>query len=229
MTNLRTPDDYQRAIDQTFERLDKGRRAPRLLSGSTAHWLEHTGPKVAGFVIAAGGVATIGGGAVGAAMLIEQGAGGGGAMMAVAGFLLGFPSVIVGIVTKSLQEDEYARDKWRTITDPILALTGHTYPLDTVQAEKMKEWAKKQPRLLEIISRWSEVAPSHPLTHADYRAMRKTIKRVETLEEHLRLASTGMEVFEGTEIGTAMKHGKLKSLSSPERDDNGNKAPTPRM
>lgn len=145
-------------------------------------------------------------------------------------FVGGFAPMLTGIAIRGAHEDEYSRNRWRNLIDPVLGMAGHTMPLDTLQAKRLHEWSQKHPRLLDVIARWAEATPDLTLGHSDYRAVNKAITKVEKLEA-LKASAVN---FDGTGIGSALKRGRLNAIAqssgqNPDPDTAGSSSPTPRM
>lgn len=224
MSNPRTPEDYQLAIDRVYDRLEQMRPRPKdTVSVKTENFLVNTLPKVVSF-----GAFGVGAAAMTASIALAVSIGDsieGTSQAAFAGkaafasFITAIPMVASGIAVI-----EAGGQKIEKVLTPVLGLVGKALPVNESHVKNMVDWSHDYPRIAPVLGRWAAEHPSNILTVADYNRMARAVKKLRVLTTRQKEAQQriqSQQCLQGSDIGAAARKYKLTQVSQKFRPTDG--------
>lgn len=206
-------DQYNREIEKIFRKMERRWQLPRKAISKEAE--ARYNKKFTVMSIVASGAAVAGAaGLVLTSVISNPGVG-----TAVTTLLAGGGGAVIGRFAARNLIDSY-------VITPV-RIFGKAEPIRIYQAETINAWAKRHPRLVEMLGKWGAKNLDGQLNSVDFDVLDKNMRKIEALEELRDNAIENETALSKSGITQSIKRTKLGKIAKNGSQDSGGVIPVP--
>lgn len=206
-------DQYNRQIEKTFRKMERRWQLPRKVIPREAE--AGYNKKFTVMAAVASGAAVAGAAGLFLTSVISNPGVGTAVTTVLAG---GVGAVIGGLAVRGLIDS--------CVIIPV-RIFGKAEPIRIYEAELINSWAKRYPRLVEMLGKWGAKNLDGQLNSVDFDVLDKNIRKIEGLEELRDSAIENETALSKSGITQSIKRTKLGKMAKNSSQDSGGVIPVP--